>query len=243
MRVFLALALALLLCPAVLMASDEEQVCPADKAAEAGQSAFEEFHEVMAPAWHTAWPEKDYEALLAAGPEFQKVFARIAESPLPEGSDAKKAYYVKCRDEFASLVDAYATAAENGDKDRVYELMPQLHEAFEKTAAATVRISYPQVDGLAVTIGLILNTHLPENNRDGIAGSTETLLRKLDGITEKSLPPVLGWSTKDVMAEFSAMRAVAAKMKECCDSGDMESYAVHARDFDEKLKSFVATYM
>jgi hypothetical protein len=243
MRIFVRLALVLLLCPAVLTASDEKEVCPADKAAEAGQSAFEEFHNVMAPAWHTAWPEKDYEALLAAGPQFKKVFTHIVDSPLPEGSDAKKAYYVKCRDEFAELVDAYATAAEQGDKDKVYELMPELHEAFEKTAAATVRISYPQVDGLAVTIGLILNTHLPENNRNGIVGSTETLLTRLDGITEESLPSMLGWNTRDVMAEFSAMKGIAAKMKECCDSGDMESYATHAKDFNEKLKSFVATYM
>ena len=48
----------------------EPQQCPADKAAEHGYTAYDAFHKLMAPAWHTAWPAKDFGSLFKAGSEF-----------------------------------------------------------------------------------------------------------------------------------------------------------------------------
>jgi hypothetical protein len=243
MRLSGTLLIVLILPIAVIFAGEDTKVCPADKAAADGQTAFEAFHEVVAPAWHTAWPNKDYDALIAAGPAFEKAFGSLAALNPPMANETRKLYFAKCRGELGGLVKQYAEAARAADKDKVYELLPALHEAFEKTAAATMKISYPAVNGLTVTIDLILNKHLPENNLEGITGSTETLLIRLSTMNEESLPDALIWDKENVMQKLAGLRITAELMKKCCQTNDMTTYKVRAGEFDSSLKTFVETYL
>jgi hypothetical protein len=220
-----------------------KEECPGDQAAEQGLNPFGTFHEVIAPAWHQAWPDKDYDALIAAGPKFEKAFKGIAALKPEFTSTGRQKYFENCRKQFGEIVAAYAQAARDGDKDKVYELLPALHSGFEKTAAATMKIEYKQLDGIAVTIGLIVNKHLPENNQNGINGSTETLVTKVDALGEETLPDALTWDKEAVMTDLAGLKTIAGEMKKCCDSNDMDTYKARAEEFDKRLKAFYETYL
>ncbi len=228
---------------ALLVAAGAAAQCPADKAAEMGHGGFETFHHVMAPAWHDAYPDSNFDALIEAGPKFKEAFVEIQGMRPEFKSDVKKAHFNECRKEFGDLVEQYAAACAEGDKDKVYALMPDLHTAFERSAAALMPISYKEFEALKVTLGLIVNEHLPANNHEGIVGSTETLVTKAASLNEESLPNLLVWSKDDILKRFESIQALTTKLKECCDNNDMAAYSEHASALNAQVIEFSERYL
>ncbi len=231
---FLALALS---------ASAAAQTCPADRAAKDGFSPFEEFHHVMAPAWHEAYPAEDYDALFAAAPKFVECFHAVAEMDPIHKSSGRKEQFIEARKELGDIVEAYAEAAASEDKEKVYALMPRLHDAFEHAASTLLPVHYPEFEGMVITLNLILETHLPKDNEAGVVGSTETLEMKMKQLNSESLPEELVEHKEPIMAEFEAMAADVSKMKQCCDNKDMDGYREHAALLDKRVKKFIETYI
>lgn len=229
-----------------VFASDQhaaDQTCPADRAAEAGHNPFGAFHEIMAPTWHGAWPDSNFAALFAAGPAFAEAFKPIAAMNPTFKSDTRKATFETKRTAFAEAVAAYADAAAEGDTTKVYALMPGLHEAFEMAASALLPVHYPEFEGMVITLNLILETHLPNNNTEGIVGSTETLLAKLNALTPETLPVELQEETDAVIADLAFMHEIVVKMNACCTNNDMATYTDLAKSLDTQVKLFIEKYI
>ncbi|MFQ5500401.1 MAG: hypothetical protein ACE5FH_12095 [Candidatus Zixiibacteriota bacterium] len=238
----------LLLCAVLLtlcasLANAGESSCPADRAAKLGHSPIADFHDILAPTWHEAWPSKDYDALLEAGPKFAEAFVAIAKLEPTLKTDARMALFTQNRDSLKHMVDQFATAAKSGDKDKVYQLMPDLHDAFEMTASSLLPISYPEFDGMVITLNLIRESHLPKNNMAGIIGSTETLVDKFEGLSEKTIPADLVDVRKELITEFAAMKEIALKAKSCCDKGDMDNYREHIDALGNAVDAVIEKYI
>ena len=221
----------------------DESACPAHQAAEQGHNVFDVFHGIMAPAWHNAWPAKDYEALLEVGPKFKEVFADVAAMKPEFKSPTKAARFEEKRNEFGKIVAEYAAAAEAGNKDKVYELMPSLHEAFEETAACLVPTDFKQLQALATVSGMIMNKHLPENNTEGIVGSTETLVNQVDALNAEVIPSDLEYFKKGLLRQFEVLKAEANEAKTCCDKKDMDNYKKHMMAFNSLVNEMIAQYL
>jgi hypothetical protein len=58
---------------------DKESGCPADKAGSQGKTIFKDLHDVMAPAWHKAYPEKDFAVIHEAFGKFETMIPRVKE--------------------------------------------------------------------------------------------------------------------------------------------------------------------
>ncbi len=220
-----------------------ESGCPAHQASEQGYTAIHDFHEIMAPAWHNAYPDKDYAALLAAGAQFKERFKAIAALKPNFSSAERKKAFMEERDKFAKIVAEYAAAAEKGDKETVYKLMPELHEAFEMTAKALLSIPYPEMEGITKTLNLILKTHLPKNNTEGIVNSTKTLVAKCNELTAESIPEELKGKKEEILKEFAAMKELARQMEQHCQSKDLKTYHKYANQLYEKIKEFFKEYL
>jgi hypothetical protein len=221
-----------------------QESCPAVRAAQLGYEPFEGFHKIMAPIWHQSWPEKDYTALLAAGPQFKEAFSAIAKLEPTFKTEARKKEFLKSRDDFGKIVDMYAAVTEKYDTVAFYEMLPKLHDAFEMTASTLLPVPYPEMEGVAITLKLIMETHLPNNNVEGIVGSTETLLSRFDILTDTTtIPGALKEKQTEIMAEIAAMKMLARQLKECCNKNDMKCYQEHATTLDKKLKDFFEKYI
>ncbi|MEW6050151.1 MAG: hypothetical protein AB1644_03705 [Candidatus Zixiibacteriota bacterium] len=219
------------------------QTCPSSKAAKAGISPFETFHVIMHPAWHTAYPAKDYAALVTAAPEFEKAFVAIAELEAKMKNPVRKASFLENREAFASFVKQYAEAAKTGDSLKVYEIMPKLHESFEMTASACLPTPYPELEALTVTTHIIVEKHLPADNTEGITGSTETLVTKVQALTQKSLPESLKTKKGEILPLFTGWGKIAAQLKECCDKKDMTNYKKLVDDLSSQIDGFSEKYL
>jgi len=240
MRNLMIVIVVLALAPLVL-AADEK--CPSAQAANAGVSDFEGFHKVIAPVWHGAYPDSNFDAMLAVGPDFEKAFASIAGMEARMKNVSRKAAFLMNREKLADLVKRYASACKAGDKDSVYVLLPDLHEAFEMTASACLPTTYPEFDGLVVTANLILNRHLPKNNTEGIAGSTETLVAKAKNLTAITLPASLRDKEKVILPELQAIQVLVDQMHKRFTQNDMGKYKSLAEELKGKLAAFAAAYL
>ena len=234
------LALLLVAAPGV---KGQESSCPAHAAGEKGHKPFEAFHKVMAPAWHQAWPEKNYTVLLAAGDEFVRCFADIKDMAPNFEADIRLRRFNENRATFGRLVKGYGDACTRHDSNAVFAIMPELHEAFEQTAAALLPLAYPEIEGMAITIGLILDKHLPNNNMDGVIGSTATLHERTRSLSSLSIPAELTSYKRDIMKEVGGLRQLAGQMQENCQTGDMDNYRDRATRYRERLHKFMKKYL
>lgn len=221
----------------------EESFCPAHRAAEQGHNVFEEFHSVMAPAWHNAWPAKDYEALIAVAPKFTESFAKVAAMNPEIKSPTKAERFQERRAALGKIIEEYAAAAEKGDNQAVYDLMPSLHDIFEQTASCLLPTRYVELQGLLMVSETILTNHLPAKNEEGITGSTETLMIQLDALNEETIPDDLQYFKADLLKQFTTLKESAQKVKECCDKKDMAGYEEHLTAFNGLVKEMVAQYL
>ena len=241
MKLTVTLICAVLLCCALPQAA--EQTCPAQRSAQDGHNPFEAFHHVIAPAWHQAWPDKDYETLFAAAPKFEEAFAEIAALEPEFKSSVRAEVFANRRTDLKDLIEAYTKAAGQKDEEGVHKILPDLHDAFEQTASATLPVHYPEFEGMVLTVNLIQETHLPKNNREGIVGSTETLEIKIDALTPESLPAELKEHEEAIAAEFEAMSELADQMRSCCDKDDMQGYREHLSALNARIEKFIKAYI
>ena len=241
MKKLLSVSVLIILMFAVVSA--EESTCPADRAATAGHSPFGDFHEIMAPAWHVAWVEKDYEALFAAGPKFADVFKEIAVMEPALKTEALQEKFKKNREQFAVLTNAYAEACSTQDSNKVYALMPELHDAFEMTASVLLPIHYPEFDGFVISFNLLYESHLPAYNVEGITGTSETLVTKVNGLTVETIPEELAELKGQMMAEIAEMKVLVKQIKESCDTKKYEQVKSNADILAKKIEKFVTDFI
>ncbi len=220
-----------------------QEGCPADRAATAGFAPFETFHHIMAPAWHQAWPKKDYEALLAAGPKFAEAFVEIEQLKPKLKSEARLQAFHEARQLFAEMVSKFAEACKQGDSAFVYQLMPDLHDAFEATAATLLPASFPEFEGLVITLDIIVGTHLPGNNVEGLVGSTETLLAKMENLIVAPLPSGLEAAEDEIKPKLEMARHLVLHMLEALYQNDIKEYIIYATELRVQTDEFLALYL
>jgi hypothetical protein len=232
-----ALTSLLILCGLAMMAAAQ------DNSIQFASDKFEAFHEVMHPAWHDAYPAKDYAALIASGPKFEATYAPIAKLDPAIKNEARKASFMKERQEMGEWVAKYVAACKAGDSQKVYEIMPDMHWAFEEAMWMLQPMEFKPLDGILVTVDVILDMHIPSDNWDGIAGSTETLQMKLGHISDESFPPELA-SVKDaVKADFIKAIPMVEQMKTLAEKKDLAGYRDQAMQLKKLLVSIRENYL
>lgn len=233
----LTIVLATLLLLAAGIAT-EEIGCPADRAAEAGFEAFGEFHHVMAQTWHVDWPDSNFQALFAAGPEFSKLFKPIAILKPKFKTDTRRDTFLDHRRVFGQVVKDYNAACAKHDSATVYEMMPGLHDAFEAAAGDLLPIPYPELDGIIITTNLISETHLPSKNMDGLVGSTETLLIKAEYLSAETIPTELGEFSDEVMTMHEDVRKLSSLLSKQLASDDIVEYEKTLKQLQQLINKF-----
>jgi len=224
-------------------AQADESGCPAHKAAEAGFSPFDTLHQVIAPLWHNAYPDKDYQALIAGGDDLAKAFAGVAGIKPEIGNKSRLARFEKHRAELSQQIIEYAEASHKEDGKAAYEILPGLHESFEQAAAALLPVSYKEIEALYLTSGLIVLNHIPNKRIEGMTGSTATLVRKVEYLTEESIPDELKEHKADLLKKFVSLKKLASQMKQTCIDQDMVAFETYAKEIHEQLGAIVSAYL
>ena len=101
--------------------------------------ALYEFHDVVYPIWHVAYPSKDYAALRSYVDDIDKGAQKIYEADLPGILRDKQEMWNKGVDEFKIAVEEYGKIAAEKDDEMMLKAAENLHTKYE----SLVRIIHP----------------------------------------------------------------------------------------------------
>lgn len=163
-----------------------------------------DFHDIIYPIWHTAFPAKDYTALRGFVAEINAQAAKINAAALPGILREKKQVWESGLAEFNLAVAAYNRAAAGSDNQALLDAAELLHARFEMLVRA-IRPVAKEVDAYHKILYVVYHNYLPEKKYAEICKVAPDMVVKAEAITMANLSPRLA-------AKIEAFQAAAAKL-------------------------------
>lgn len=147
---------------------------------------LEQFHEVIYPIWHQAYPEKDIKALKGYVSEITNLVEKLYVAKLPKFLHEKTEKWNKGIADFKSTVNNYVQAAQGSDDAALLKAAEDLHSGYEKL----VRIIRPvakEVDEFHKSLYVVYHYYLPGKQYSKILEASNDMLTKAHALTTAKL--------------------------------------------------------
>lgn len=148
--------------------------------------ALEQFHDVVYPIWHVAYPSKDYAALRSYVDDIEKGAQKIYEAKLPGILRDKQEMWDKGVDEFKVAVEEYKKIADEKNDEMMLKAAENLHTKYE----SLVRIIHPvlpELDRFHQVLYMIYHKYLPQEDYKQIYMVSDDLVNKAKALTNATL--------------------------------------------------------
>jgi len=158
--------------------------------------ALVEFHEVMHPIWHTAYPSKDIDMLKKFVEDVNQKAEKIYMVKLPGILREKEAKWKKGVEEFKKAVENYNEAVQGSDDQALLDAAEILHTKYENL----VRIIRPivkELDEFHKVLYVIYHRYLPEARWAEIRKECNSLKEKSQKVLSAKLPKRLESKTDE----------------------------------------------
>jgi hypothetical protein len=165
---------------------------------------LEEFHEIIYPIWHTAYPEKDIAALKGFVPEIERLAGGIYGAALPGILRDKEPKWQAGLVEFRRSVEAYASAAQGTDDQALLDAAEVLHARYEMLVR-TIRPVLREMDEFHKVLYVVYHKALPDGKFDEIRAVSVDLEAKARAVASATL-------SKRLEARTDRFRAAAADL-------------------------------
>lgn len=223
-KLFKCFLLFVLICSFNLLA--QEDILPGET--ESRVPELSEFHKVIYPIWHKAYPQKDYAALRNYVQDVRSNAEKLYRAELPGILRDKKTKWKEGLAEFKKTVDDYTAAAAGDDDQALLKAAEVLHSKFEMM----VRIIRPvlkEIDEFHKVLYVIYHKYFPNKKYDRIESLSEDLKAKAEGITRVELPKRLEARKEEFSAAANELYKASVQLAQACQSGDSISIenAVH----------------
>ncbi|HCY74854.1 MAG TPA: hypothetical protein DHV28_02955 [Ignavibacteriales bacterium] len=176
-----------------------------------------DFHEVVYPLWHTAYPNKDYTLFKQLLPEVNAGVEKIYAAKLPGILRDKEKEWNAGLDKLRASVKDYNKACEENNEAGMLTTAEELHSNFEML----VRIVKPvtkEVDEFHKVLYMIYHHYGPNKNTEDLSKAIDDLYLRSDELKNCVLPK---WAT-DKKDEFTKaadeLYASTKELKELKDS-------------------------
>jgi hypothetical protein len=145
--------------------------------------ALSDFHEIIYPMWHEAYPAKDIAALKAFVPQIKTAVEKINKAELPGILKDKKEDWEKQLKEFNSAAEDYYKAAEGTTDTTLLTAAENLHYNFEMMMRV-IKPVLKVIDNYHQSLYIIYHKLYPEKKYDEIALGMDNLIAKADSIVK-----------------------------------------------------------
>lgn len=180
------------------------------------------FHEVIYSIWHTAYPEKDYEALREFIPEINRLAKDLYNASLPGILRDKKAKWEAGLEELKKAVKDYNQAASGEDNEALLDAAEALHAKYEMMARI-IRPVLKEVDDFHKVLYVVVHKYLPNKEFDKIGEASQDLTAKAEAITKTPLPQRLEEKSDLFSSAAQELLAAAQALAERCTTQDPEA--------------------
>ena len=177
--------------------------------------AFDRFHEVIMPMWHTAYPAKDGAALRRMSQDVETGVAAIAAAKLPGILHEKEAAWAKGLVELKAAAAGYVKASAGTDDPALLKAAERLHAAYE-AQGQIIRPVVPEMDAFHKTLYVVQHTYVPEKNWAAVCKVSGELQTKASAVAGASLPKRLEAKAATFKTETTQLVADAGSLVSAC---------------------------
>lgn len=197
---------------------------------------LEEFHEIIYPIWHTAYPEKDYTALRSFVPRIEELAAKIYSAKLPGILRDKEPKWQAGVAEFRKAVDSYKAAARGADVQALLNAAEALHARYEMLVR-TIRPVLKEMDEFHKVLYVVFHKDLPEKKWAEIKAASTDLKVKAEAITGASLSPRMAAKADAFRTAAAELDKAAALLVEKCGGNDTAAVETAVLELHAKYQS------
>jgi len=140
-----------------------------------------DFHDIIYPMWHEAYPSKDYNALKGFVPKIKSSIESINNAKLPGILREKETAWKSQLNELNISAQNYYAAASGSNNSELLSAAEKLHSSYEKMVMV-LRPALKEIDDFHQTLYVIYHKLLPDSKYDEIAALTGTLVTKAEAI-------------------------------------------------------------
>jgi hypothetical protein len=201
-----------------------------------------DFHEVIFPMWHTAYPAKDIAALKGYIPRIKSSVAAINHAVLPGILKDREAEWKKQLQELNSAAEGYYSAAEKNDDKALLDAAEKLHYNYEMMNRV-IRPAIQELYEYHQTLYIIYHKLYPDKKYDEIARLMDTLVEEADAVVkypQDKLKKRLGDNTTEFDTAAKELYNATLSLKKALegDNGSMKDEAVqHVHNMYQNLES------
>jgi hypothetical protein len=181
-----------------------------------------EFHEVIYPIWHTAYPAKNYEMLKEMVPEVNSGAEKIYTAQLPGILRDKKEEWDNGIAKLRSSVEKYNNAMEGTDEAEMLLSAEELHSDYEML----VRIIRPvtkEVDEFHKVLYMIYHHHWPNKNMEEFSKAVDDLEMRAEELNNCVLPKWASDKSDEFKEQSQKLYDSAKNLKSLKDSETNEA--------------------
>ena len=150
-----------------------------------------DFHEIIYPIWHTAYPEKNYSMLKEMVQDVNVGAEKIYSAKLPGILRDKEPEWKEGVLKFQSSAEGYDKAMQGADETEMLNAVEELHSDYEML----IRIIRPvtkEVDGFHKVLYMIYHHYWPNKNMEELGKAVEDLEMRAEELNNCVLPK---WAT------------------------------------------------
>ena len=176
-----------------------------------------EYHEVIYPIWHTAYPKKNYVMLKEMVPEVNSGAEKIYSAQIPGILRDKQEEWDKGVAKLRSSVERYNQAMQGTEETEMLLAAEGLHSDFEML----VRIIRPvtkEVDEFHKVLYMIYHHYWPNKNMEEFGKAVDDLAMRADELANCVLPKWASEKSDEFKGQSQKLFDATKNLKELKDS-------------------------
>ena len=149
--------------------------------------ALHEFHEVIYPLWHNAWPNKDLDMIRELLPRVREHVAEVQKAELPGILREKRADWNEGVEALVATLDVYERAAAGDDAQALLDAVEQIHSDFE-SLIRVVRPPMRELEAYHVVLYRIYHYYTPQQQMEQLKQAAGELKDACGVLSEAPAP-------------------------------------------------------
>lgn len=184
-----------------------------------------DFHKIIAPMWHQAYPDKDMATLKGYVPQIKESMKAINNAILPGILKDKEDAWKSQLKEFNAAAENYYRAAEGTVDDSLLVAAEKLHFNYEMMNRV-IRPVIKEIDAFHQVLYVIYHKLYPDKKYDEIAGLMDNLIEKADAIQKvpvEKLKKRLGDNVSKYNSVSEELYKATVSLKETLKGSDLKA--------------------
>lgn len=195
--------------------------------------ALGEFHEVIYPLWHDAWPSQNFGLMKELLPQIKAHVTAVQKAELPGILRDKQAKWDEGVAGVAASAGALEQALAKDDQQGALDAAEALHAGFEGLVR-TVRPRLKELDAYHQVLYRIYHYDWPQKNRAALRQHAAELVASCAPLQTTAVPKRFAAKEAQLRAEFAALCAATGELQALGDGADEKALGaavekVHAR--------------